>query len=82
MRRTMIALGASMMLWSASAGCSPRVQVIPDPTIPHQVAKETEVEVWARRADGTMAPQKVRLLKGWWIAGPEIVDPPVVEAGP
>lgn len=75
MLRTTIALAASTMLWSTSAGCSPRVQVIPDPSIPHQVAKEAEVEIWARRADGTMARQKVRLLEGWWIAGPPVVEP-------
>jgi len=75
MRLTMIALAASTTLWSGSVGCSPRVQVIPDPTIPHQVAKEAEVEIWARRADGTMARQKVRLLEGWWIAGPPVVEP-------
>lgn len=75
MRRIMIVLAAFTMLWSVNAGCSPKVQVIPDPTIPHQVAREAQVEIWARRADGTMARQKVRLLEGWWIAGPPVVEP-------
>jgi len=74
MGKIVSALAASAMLWSASAGCSPRVQVIPDPTVPHQVATEAEVVIWARRADGSLAPQRVRLLKGWWIAGPPVVE--------
>lgn len=72
--RTAFTLVASTMLF---CGCVRTQQVIPDPTVPHQVAEETEVVIWARRPDGRMAPQKVRLLKGWWVAGP-----PVVEADP
>lgn len=75
MRRMLIALAASMMLWSGSVGCSPRVMVIPDPAVPHQVAEETEVKIWARKPDGKMAKVPVRLLEGWWIAGPLVVEP-------
>lgn len=60
-----------------SLGCGASRLAIPDPTIPHQVARETEVEVYVRLPDGKMTRAKVRLLKGWWIAGP-----PVVEAEP
>jgi hypothetical protein len=55
-------------------GCAAK-PVIPDPSVPHQVAKEVEVEVWVRGADGTKSKQKVRLLKGWWIAGPPVTSP-------
>jgi hypothetical protein len=54
--------------------CAPKVMVIPDPNVPHQVAKETTVEVWMRLPDGRLASQEVRLLKGWWIAGPPVVE--------
>lgn len=73
MRRLALVLAASATL---STACVKR-NVIPDPTVPHQVARETEVVVWTRAPDGKMVPTKVRLLKGWWIAGP-----PVVEAEP
>lgn len=59
-----------------SSGCAHR-QVIPDPTVPHQVAEEAEIKIWARAPSGKLVPTPVRLLKGWWIAGP-----PVVEAEP
>lgn len=56
-----------------SIGCVKR-SVIPDPTVPHQVAKESEVVIWARAPDGKMVRMKVRLLEGWWIAGPPVVE--------
>ena len=65
-------LVASAMLSSGCAG--PRV--IPDPNIPHQVAAETCVEVWVRHGNGAMEKVKVRLLEGWWVASPQVVDPP------
>jgi hypothetical protein len=74
MRLTSIVLLASAMLFTGACAHS---QVIPDPTIPHQVSREAEVRVWARQPDGKMVEQKIRLLKGWWVAGP-----PVVEASP
>lgn len=72
--RIVATLVASALL---STGCVPRATVIPDPTVPHQVASEAEIEIWTRLPDGRLAPTKVRLLQGWWIAGP-----PVVEAAP
>jgi len=58
-----------------SSGCG-HSNVIPDPNIPHQVAAETCVEVWVRRESGSMEKVKVRLLEGWWVASPQVVDPP------
>jgi hypothetical protein len=58
-----------------STGCGASRLAIPDPTVPHQVAKETEVVIWVRLADGQMTRVPVRLLEGWWIAGPPVVDP-------
>lgn len=65
------ALLASAMLFG---GCVTRT-VIPDPTVPHQVAKEADVEIWVETAAGKKVRQKVRLLEGWWIAGPPVVEP-------
>jgi hypothetical protein len=38
------------------------------------VARETVVEVWVRRPDGALSREKVRVLPGWWIAGPPVVE--------
>ena len=62
------------LLASALLCCAPKVTAIPDPTVPHQVAKEAAVEVWVRLPDGRLASQPVRLLKGWWIASPPLVE--------
>jgi len=70
MRRLASVLLASALL---SSGCVKRT-VIPDPTVPHQVAREAEIEVWVQLAEGKKAKQKVRLLEGWWIAGPPVVE--------
>jgi hypothetical protein len=40
------------------------------------VAAETCVTIWVRLGSGEMTPQKVRLLEGWWIAGPPVVAAP------
>ena len=70
--RRLLALGAFGIL---SLGC-PGPQVIPDPNLAHQVAKETEVVIWALRPDGKWQKQEVRLPVGWWVAGPPAVDAP------
>ncbi len=74
MKRITFALLASALLSSAS--CAHKA-ALPDPAVPHRVAREAEVEVWVRLPSGELSRQKVRLLPGWWIAGP-----PVVEAEP
>ena len=71
MRRLAPVLLASALL---SSGCIKRT-VIPDPTVPHQVAREAEVEIWVQAPGGNKVKQKVRLLEGWWIAGPPVVEP-------
>jgi hypothetical protein len=55
-------------------GCVKRT-VIPDPTVPHQVAREAEIEIWVDVKGDKKVRQKVRLLEGWWIAGPPVVEP-------
>ena len=72
MNRLVLALLGSALLSSA---CVPRRLVIPDPTVPHQVAKETTVQVWVQAPDGKRVATPVRLLEGWWIAGPPVVEP-------
>jgi hypothetical protein len=74
MTRTARALCASAALSLTS--CAGK-GVIPDPTIPHRLAKEADVVIWARQPDGTLKKTKARALPGWWLAGP-----PVVEAVP
>jgi hypothetical protein len=72
MRRIGLALIACALLSLASCSHSP---VLPDPTIPHRVAAEAQVYVWARQPDGALVKTKVRLLPGWWVAGPPVVEP-------
>ena len=48
--------------------------MIPDNAIPHRVAEESSVVIWARGQDGKMVPTEVRLLAGWWIASDRIVE--------
>jgi hypothetical protein len=64
-------LAACTMLWT---GCAHSQMVVPDPTVPHQVAREVEVVVWCRLPDGKLAQCEVRLLPGWWVAGPPVVE--------
>lgn len=68
---TLTVLLASALL---SSGCGPSRLVIPDERIPHQVAKETTAVVWMRLPDGEMAQVEVRVLVGWWLAGPLVVE--------
>ena len=72
MLKTKTPLLACALLFS---GCSlmPRPQILPDPNVPHQVAAETTVTIWARRPDGQLVQQPVRVLPGWWIASPQVV---------
>ncbi len=78
MRKIASALLASALLSSAS--CAHKA-TLPDPTVPHRVAREAVVEVWTRRPDGALTREKVRLLPGWWIAGPPVVEPMPEEGG-
>jgi hypothetical protein len=71
--KTRLVLAACAML---SVACAPRVTVVPDQTIPHRVAREGELEVWARAPDGQLHRQKVRVLEGWWLASPAVVEGP------
>jgi hypothetical protein len=55
------------------SGCMSRA-AIPDHSVPHRVAAETTVEVWVQRSDGRWLKTEVRLLEGWWIASPQVVE--------
>lgn len=72
MMPTRSALIASVLLYS---GCLPRQAVLPDRRIPHQVATPTTIEVWARRPDGELVRERVRVDEGWWIASTQVVEP-------
>lgn len=58
-----------------SSGCAPHAIVIPDPTIPHEVAEELEAIVWLHAPDGYVKT-RIRVLPGYWVAGPEVVGRP------
>lgn len=72
MRRIMIGLSVSVML----SGCTlfPTPRAIPNPKVPHRVAEETTVQIYIRLPDGSFQVDSVRLLKGWWVASPEVVE--------
>lgn len=70
MSRRALVLIASALL---SSGCVRRL-VIPDPTVPHRVAKEAKVQIWVETADGKWVKQKVKILEGWWVASPQVVE--------
>ena len=72
MLRLVFVLIGSGLLYSS---CVPHAAVIPDPTVPHQVAEEAVVKVWVDTTQGVKVKQEVRLLPGWWIAGPPVVEP-------
>ncbi len=72
MTKLALMLVACALLFS---GCATRA-VIPDPTVPHRVAEETAVVVWAQRPDGRWVKARVRLLAGDWIASSQIIEQP------
>lgn len=75
MNWTRNALLAFVTLFTVS-GCSllPRPEAIPSSRVPHRVAEETSVRIYVRLPDGSFQEETVRLLKGWWIASPEVVE--------
>ncbi len=75
MKRTALALIVFVML---SAGCASLLTktgaVIPDERVPHRVAEEAVIYVWARNKSGQLVKTKIRLLEGWWVASPRVVE--------
>jgi hypothetical protein len=69
-RKLALVVIASALL---SSGCVGRT-VIPDPRVPHQVAREGKVTIWVETKDGKKVKQKVRITEGWWIASPLVVE--------
>lgn len=76
--RTLFALLVAGLLFS-SAGCASTLSkagaILPDNTIPHRVAEEAVILVWARNDKGELVKTKIRVLPGWWVAGPRVVEP-------
>lgn len=70
--RTVLALTASALL---SSGCCASGRVVPDQRVPHQLAAEACVEVWATRPDGQLERVKVKAPAGWWLASDQVVGP-------
>ena len=73
--RTLTIVGP-MLLLTLLPACSvpPSTVTIPDPSIPHRIAEESVVKAWIRRPDGTLTAEPVRLMPGWWIASPQVVE--------
>jgi hypothetical protein len=69
--RTALALFASVMLFS---GCLPRHHVIPDKSVPHQVAQPAKVVIWVRKADGEKVQERIWLMPGDWVADSRVVE--------
>lgn len=69
-RAMLITLACTGML---STGCAHKL-VIPDPTIPHQVAEDTKVKIWARLPDGKMAKVEIKLREGDWVADQTLIE--------
>lgn len=72
MRRTLL---AGIVFVTLSAGCATTPKVLPDPSIPHRVAKDGKVTIYVRQPDGRLKKEEVKLQEGWWIASPQIVEP-------
>lgn len=68
--RLLVPMLAALLLLS---GCVSRA-VIPHQAVPHRVSKESTATVWAQRPDGRWVETEVRLLPGWWIASPLVVE--------
>lgn len=64
------ALGSVLL----STGCVPIKAAIPDASYPHRLAEEAEVVIWVRLPSGEFTKTKVRVLPGWWVAGPPAVE--------
>lgn len=71
MPRIVLTLLASALL---SSGCVHHRAVLPDPTVVHRVAEEAEIKIWVRAPGGELVKTPARLLPGWYVAGPPVVD--------
>jgi hypothetical protein len=47
--------------------------IIPDRRIPHRVADNGTLTVWARTKEGDMIKTRITVEPGWWIASPEVI---------
>lgn len=56
------------------SACAHRT-VVPDLTVPHQVAERTEVVTWCGAPDAKLAKCRIVMEPGWWVASPQAVEP-------
>jgi len=70
MRRTLMLLAASASLFT---GC--KTALLPDPTVAHRLAADSEVDVWLRRPDGALTKQRVKFRAGDYCAAAGAVEP-------
>ena len=71
MRMTWLVLIASAMLL---AGCLGH-RVAPDQRIPHQLARPARATILVEAETGRWIKLRVEIPAGWWIAGPNVVEP-------
>ena len=69
--RTVVALSASVML---CVGCVPPRLVIPEPSIPHQLAKPAKVKILVGTPDGKYETQTAEIPAGWWVVSDEVAN--------
>ena len=56
-----------------SASCVPKATVVPDWSIPHQLARPTQAYLLLAKPDGGFMEGKFVLPQGWWCISPEAV---------
>lgn len=59
-----------------SIGCAPLKKVVLDPCVPHAVSKPAKVTVWCRGPDTHLYECTAEIERGWYVAGPLVVDGP------
>jgi hypothetical protein len=69
--KTSLVVLVSALLCSA---CTPTL-VVPDPSIPHQLAADAKGVILVKHPNGQVERQEVRLPAGGWYASPQVVDP-------
>ena len=70
----LISSGLIAFVMLFTTGCTHPRKVIPNLLIPHQVAHEVEVYIYATDANGSERVEKITLQEGWWIASPLVIE--------
>lgn len=74
-KRSLAALFVTAFLAGCATTLSKTGAILPDERVPHRVAEEAVIWVWARNDKGELVKTKIRLMPGWWVASPRVVEP-------